>query len=106
MGTAPTDRQPPVMPDAIRLVHRSLGVLQRIGMTEQQGLAVVIDVARDVLFRLTDAGFRDTDWLVQVVQIAEARAAAPVPSITDREVIENADGTGSRAGSPAEGTAG
>lgn len=95
MGTAPTDRQPPVMPDAVVLVEDSLALLMRLGMPDRLAMATITQVARAVWYRLGGTDWPDSAWLMQVIRYAEHRAAALTPSHTDSRESGHADGTGS-----------
>lgn len=81
------------MPDPVRLVNRSIALLKRMGMTEVQAAAVVMNVAfitRHVWLDATDADFM---WILQVITCAQERAGIPVAPITDYTGDEYGNGS-------------
>lgn len=101
MGTAPTDRQHPAMPDPDRVVTRSVGVLKHLGMTRQAALETVVLAAMAVRRRLIAEGHADSSWPEQVIAAALERVEVPGPSDTDHTGDDHGDGSSGRAGRPA-----
>ena len=102
MGTAPGQQQHPAMPDPAVTVTRSLGLLQRLGFTDYQGLNLIISVAFQVKGRVESDAVEDISWVRRVIEIAGLRLAALTPSPTQRSESADADGRRGRTGRTAQ----
>lgn len=71
------------MPDPERLVSRSVSLLSRLGMTEDQALAIVLVAARNTAAQLVGLGVADVSWVLAVIRIAQAKGSVSAPSETD-----------------------
>ena len=92
MGTAPSDRQYPAMPDPVRVVGRSVAMLRRLGLSEGPALDVIVVVASRAYHLASEQspGFRL--WLTDIMDTAINRQSSLSKSRADREGNDHANG--------------
>jgi hypothetical protein len=91
MGTAPSDRQYPAMPDPDRVVRKSLSFLRRLGLSDQTALQVIMVVAARTWHQASELSPDFRLWLADVMHCADIRQRSLRSTQTDREGNDNAD---------------
>lgn len=100
MGTAPPSGSGMAMPTPHRVTSRSVRLLKRLGMSEDQAWVTVHEVALSVFLILLSQGQRDTEWVRSIIAIAREKVPDTDSPDIDREESNNADRGGSPAGCP------
>jgi hypothetical protein len=95
MGTAPDARQPQVMPDPVRVVTKSLGLLRTLGFSRTTSLLTIVTVANQAVSDLRVIGIDDTAWLSAIADDAQRRAVFPARKADDQEGNQHGNRDGS-----------
>ena len=86
------------MPDAVRVVSKSLSHLRHLGFNDTAALMTIVMAARQASGVLRLAGITDLRWLESIADTAERAMPFPLPSTSDHQEREHADGAGGRTG--------